>query len=205
MERDRMAVMRQVSEGMLTPTASAARLGVTRRRMRRLTRRFEVEGDGAAIHGLQGRRSNRASETPAPTAAARGAGRAGATRFMLGSRIGDRATWCWCDRLRAGGAGDRADPGGLAAGEGARRAHVRDGAGPTEQGCLGLPFPVQLIALPASASPPPLCRRRSASLKDSRGGASTGSSPRGIPASRLFRAITATIPALRRPPGDWTV
>ena len=59
-ERDRMAVMRQVSDGVPTPTAGAARLGVTRRHMRRMRRRFEVEGDGAAVHGLRGRRSNRA-------------------------------------------------------------------------------------------------------------------------------------------------
>ena len=59
-ERDRMAVMRQASEGVLAVSAAAVRLGVTRRHMRRLMRRFEREGDGAAVHGLRGRRSNRA-------------------------------------------------------------------------------------------------------------------------------------------------
>ena len=59
-ERDRMAVMRQVSEGALASATAASRLGVTRRHMRRLMRRFEREGDGAAVHGLRGRRSNRA-------------------------------------------------------------------------------------------------------------------------------------------------
>ena len=61
-EQDRMAVLRQVDEGML-PAAGAAWLGVTRRHFRRLMRRFEAEGDGAAVHRLRGRRSNQA---PAP-------------------------------------------------------------------------------------------------------------------------------------------
>ena len=52
--------MRQVDEGTLAASEGAARLGVTRRHMRRLMRRFEREGDGAAVHGLRGRRSNRA-------------------------------------------------------------------------------------------------------------------------------------------------
>ena len=42
-ERDRMAVRRLVSEGVLTPTAGAERLGVTRRHMRRPRRRFATE------------------------------------------------------------------------------------------------------------------------------------------------------------------
>ena len=58
-ERDRMAVLRQVDEGILAATG-AARLGVTRCHFRRLMRRFEAEGDGAAVHRLRGRRSNRA-------------------------------------------------------------------------------------------------------------------------------------------------
>ena len=59
-ERDRMAVLRQVDEGMLAAGTGAARRGVTRRHFRRLMRRFEAEGDGAAVHRLRGRRSNRA-------------------------------------------------------------------------------------------------------------------------------------------------
>ena len=59
-ERDRMAVLRQVDEGMLAAATAAARLGVTWRHFRRLMRRFEAEGDGAAVHRLRGRRSNRA-------------------------------------------------------------------------------------------------------------------------------------------------
>ena len=59
-ERDRISVLRQVGEGVLTAAAGAARLGVTRRHFRRMRRRFEAEGDAAVVHGLRGRRSNRA-------------------------------------------------------------------------------------------------------------------------------------------------
>ncbi len=59
-ERDRISVLRQVSEGVLGGSAGAARLGVTTRHLRRLLRRFEAVGDAAAVHGLKGRRSNRA-------------------------------------------------------------------------------------------------------------------------------------------------
>ena len=59
-ERDRISVLRQVSEGVLAAAAGAARLGVTRRQFRRLRRKFEAEGDAAVVHGLRGRRSNRA-------------------------------------------------------------------------------------------------------------------------------------------------
>ena len=58
-ERDRISVLRQVSEGVLTPAAGAERLGVTRRHFRRMRRRFETEGDAAVVHGLRGRPSNR--------------------------------------------------------------------------------------------------------------------------------------------------
>ena len=59
-ERDRISVLRQVKEGVLTAAAAAARIGVTRRHFRRLRRRFEAEGDAAVVHGLRGQRSNRA-------------------------------------------------------------------------------------------------------------------------------------------------
>ena len=59
-ERDRIWVLRQVDEGTLTAGAGAARIGVTPRHFRRLRRGFEAEGDAAVVHGLRGRRSNRA-------------------------------------------------------------------------------------------------------------------------------------------------
>ena len=58
-ERDRVLVLRQVSEGVLAGAVGAVRLGVTPRHFRRLLRRFEMEGDAAAVHGLKGRPSNR--------------------------------------------------------------------------------------------------------------------------------------------------
>ena len=58
-ERDRISVLRQVSEGVLTPAAGAQRLGVTQRHFRRMRRRFETEGDAAVVHGRRGRPSNR--------------------------------------------------------------------------------------------------------------------------------------------------
>ncbi len=59
-ERDRISVLRQAYEGLVTVSGGAVRIGVTPRHFRRLRRRFEAEGDAAAIHALRGRRSNRA-------------------------------------------------------------------------------------------------------------------------------------------------
>ena len=59
-ERDRISVLRQAYEGLVTVSGGAVRIGVTPRHFRRLLRRFEAEGDAAAIHALRGRRSNRA-------------------------------------------------------------------------------------------------------------------------------------------------
>ena len=59
-ERDRISVLRQVAEGVLTAAAGAERIGVTARHFRRMRRKFEAEGDAAVVHGLRGRKSNRA-------------------------------------------------------------------------------------------------------------------------------------------------
>ncbi|MEJ2541142.1 MAG: ISNCY family transposase [Gemmatimonadota bacterium] len=59
-DRDRLAVLRQVEEGLITPKAAAERLGMSARQLRRLRRRHGEEGDAAVIHGLRGRRSNHA-------------------------------------------------------------------------------------------------------------------------------------------------
>ena len=58
--RDRISVLRQVSEGLLAAAVGAERIGVTPRHFRRLRRRFEAVRDAAVRHGLRGRRSNRA-------------------------------------------------------------------------------------------------------------------------------------------------
>ena len=64
-ERDRISVLRQVSEGVLAAADGAARFGVTERHFRRVRRRFEAAGDEVVVHGLRGRRSNQSlpSET----------------------------------------------------------------------------------------------------------------------------------------------
>jgi len=58
-ERDRLAVLRQVGEGMVSAVRGAELVGLTSRQFRRLRRRWEAEGDGAVIHRLRGRGSNR--------------------------------------------------------------------------------------------------------------------------------------------------
>ena len=59
-DRDRLAVLRQVRDGLVRARRGAELVGLTPRHFRRLRRRWEREGDGAVIHGLRGQRSNRA-------------------------------------------------------------------------------------------------------------------------------------------------
>ena len=59
-DRDRLAVLRQVRDALVTARSGAELLGLSRRQFRRLRRRFESVGDEAVIHGLRGRASNRA-------------------------------------------------------------------------------------------------------------------------------------------------
>lgn len=58
-ERDRLVVVRQVEEGLITVAEGARRLRLTTRHLRRVLRRFEAEGDSAVIHRGRGRASNR--------------------------------------------------------------------------------------------------------------------------------------------------
>jgi hypothetical protein len=58
-DRDRIVVLRQMHEGVLTAREGAAQLGLTTRQLRRLRRRWETEGDAAVIHRARGRPSNR--------------------------------------------------------------------------------------------------------------------------------------------------
>ena len=62
-DRDRLAVLRQVRDGLVTARRGAELVGLTRRHFRRLRRRWEAQGDRAVIHGLRGQRSNRALST----------------------------------------------------------------------------------------------------------------------------------------------
>lgn len=57
---DRLVVLHQVHEGMLSVSEGARRLRLGLRHMRRLLRRFETEGDRAVVHRSRGRRPNNA-------------------------------------------------------------------------------------------------------------------------------------------------
>jgi hypothetical protein len=57
-ERDKIAVLRAVEDGLLRPCEGAKKLGISSRQFRRLRRNSELEGDGSVIHGLRGRSSN---------------------------------------------------------------------------------------------------------------------------------------------------
>lgn len=58
-ERDRLRVLHEVQQKHLTQRAAAARLKVTDRQVRRMLLRIREHGDGALVHGLRGRPSNR--------------------------------------------------------------------------------------------------------------------------------------------------
>jgi hypothetical protein len=58
-ERERLKVLQQVEEGHLKQVEAAQRLRLSDRHVRRLQARLRREGDGAIVHRLRGRRSNR--------------------------------------------------------------------------------------------------------------------------------------------------
>lgn len=59
-ERDRLAVLHEVQEGLIPSWRGAELVGLKPRQFRRLRRAWERKGDAAVIHGLRGQRSNRA-------------------------------------------------------------------------------------------------------------------------------------------------
>jgi len=59
-ERDRLAVLHQVKQGLIAASRGAELVGLGARHFRRLRRAWEREGDAAVIHGLRERPSNRA-------------------------------------------------------------------------------------------------------------------------------------------------
>jgi hypothetical protein len=61
-ERDRLKVMSAVLEGRRTQGEAARLMGLCERQVRRIQRRLEAQGDGAIIHKLRGRPSNRRIE-----------------------------------------------------------------------------------------------------------------------------------------------
>ena len=58
-ELDRLAVLHQVSDGLISVTAGTRRVRVVVRHFRRMLRRFEEEGDASVIHRGRGHLSNR--------------------------------------------------------------------------------------------------------------------------------------------------
>src|ERR1017187_4602186 len=58
-ERDRLKVLHELKQKQLTQLAAAERLKVTDRQVRRMLLRIRERGDGALVHGLRGRPSNR--------------------------------------------------------------------------------------------------------------------------------------------------
>lgn len=57
-ERDRLALLHGVAEGLLNVRQAADRAGLSVRQFRRLLRRYEAEGDGAVLHRARGRAPN---------------------------------------------------------------------------------------------------------------------------------------------------
>lgn len=57
-DRDRLAVLREVEDGLISPAGGARKLGLSRRQFRRIRRKSERDGDSAIIHHLRGRPSN---------------------------------------------------------------------------------------------------------------------------------------------------
>jgi hypothetical protein len=58
-DRDRLVVLKKAFKGLITQRQAATELDLTDRQVRRLLVRMKEVGDGAVIHGLRGRASNR--------------------------------------------------------------------------------------------------------------------------------------------------
>ena len=58
-ERDRLVALKKAKKKLITQKQAAEEIGVTERQVRRLLRKLQRKGDGAVIHELRGRRSNR--------------------------------------------------------------------------------------------------------------------------------------------------
>lgn len=57
-ERDHLTVIKQLSDGRCSVAEATERLGLSRRHIFRLLKRYQVSGDAGLIHGLRGRPSN---------------------------------------------------------------------------------------------------------------------------------------------------
>ena len=58
-DRERLKVLHEVRKRHITQVQAGKELGVTARWVRELLRRMRARGDGAVVHGLRGKRSNR--------------------------------------------------------------------------------------------------------------------------------------------------
>ena len=58
-ERDRLVALKKAQKKLLRQREAAQELGLSERHVRRLLWRLKAEGDGALVHGLRGRPSNR--------------------------------------------------------------------------------------------------------------------------------------------------
>src|SRR5258708_16966356 len=63
-ERDRLKVLHEVKQKHLSEVAAAERLKISDRQVRRMLLRIRERGDGALVHGLRGRPSNRKLAAP---------------------------------------------------------------------------------------------------------------------------------------------
>ena len=58
-ERDRLKILQEAKQRRIRQREAAEQMGVSQRWVRKLLARMRTRGDGAVIHGLRGRRSNR--------------------------------------------------------------------------------------------------------------------------------------------------
>src|SRR6266496_4785106 len=58
-DRDRLVALKKARKGLITQRQAAEEIGQSERHVRRLLRRLRGKGDGALVHALRGRRSNR--------------------------------------------------------------------------------------------------------------------------------------------------
>jgi len=58
-DRDRLVALKKARKGLITQRQAAEELGQSERHVRRLLRRLKGKGDGALVHALRGRQSNR--------------------------------------------------------------------------------------------------------------------------------------------------
>jgi len=58
-DRDRLVALKKAKKGLITQRQAAEEIGQTERHVRRLLKRLKGKGDGALVHALRGRQSNR--------------------------------------------------------------------------------------------------------------------------------------------------